>query len=136
MGQAPVAAPQRDAFDEGGLTGDAAVQSGARPTLNNPVAGPSQLLQTFWGTYGPAVVAAGTGLLRQSQTNAAQAINTPPGGPSRINSSQSVEERRRQLEAELASLSADPSSRPYDVSGEPVMVPRADSGRTDRKSVV
>lgn len=122
LGQTPAAEPQRDVFDEGGITSEAAVRSGAPPTLNNPVAGPSQLLQTLWRTYGPAVVAAGGTLLSQSQTQSA-GLNSPT--PSRLNSSQSVADRRKQLEEELASLPPDSAARPYDLSPEPVLMPRA-----------
>lgn len=121
MGQAPSAEPQRDVFDEGGITGEAAVRSAAPPTLNNPAAGPSQLLQTLWRTYGPAVVAAGGTLLSQSQ-NPSAGLNSPT--PSRLNSLHSVAERRKLLEEELASLPSDSAARPYDLSPEPVLMPR------------
>lgn len=64
-------------------------------------------------------------------------MNTPPAGPSRLNSSQSVMERRRQLEAELAALTSDPSAEPYDVSSPAVLIPPADSrSRTSSSSSV
>ncbi|KAJ3554947.1 hypothetical protein NM688_g2843 [Phlebia brevispora] len=123
LGQTPSAEPRTDAFDEGGISGDAAVHSSAPPTLSNPASGPMQLVQTFWRTYGPAVVAAGSNLLQQSQAGAAQAMHTPPA--SRIHSSQSVMERRKQLEAELAALPP-ASAEPYDVSPPAIPIPSAD----------
>lgn len=119
MGQAPAGQNQPSALDEGGITGDAAMNTGASPSLQDPLSGPTSLMQTLWGSYGPAVIAAGTGLLRQAQSTAqtsAQAMDTPPAGPSRMQSSQSVIDRRKQLEAELAALAADPTLQGYDLS--------------------
>lgn len=123
VGQTPAAGARPDAFDEGGLSSGAAMQTGAPPTLANPASGPMQMVQTFWRTYGPAVVAAGSNLLQESQAGAARAMDTPPA--SRLNSSQSVMERRRQLEAELAALSQASSAEPYDVNPSSVPIPPA-----------
>lgn len=129
-GQTASSTTQSNAFDEGGLTGDAALNSGAPPSLSDPVSGPAQLAQTLWGSYGPSILTAGMGFLSQaqatSQKSAAQALNTPPIAHSRTTSSQSVNDRRRQLEAELASLNQD-SFKPYDVSDSPVLVPSANN---------
>lgn len=130
-GQTPGSAPRTDALDEGGLTGDAAVNSGAPPTLSDPLSGPVGLMQTWWRSYGPAVVAAGTGLMQQAQATSQQsseAMDTPPTGPSRFNSSQSVLDRRRQLEAELAALADRPELQGYDAS------PPAQHSRTSSSS--
>ncbi|KAI0088369.1 TB2/DP1, HVA22 family-domain-containing protein [Irpex rosettiformis] len=130
LGQASSGTPQPNALDEGGITGEAALNSGAPPSLTDPVSGPAQLAQTLWSSYGPSILTAGMGFLRQaeatSQTTAAQALNTPPIAHSRTTSSQSVNDRRRQLEAELASLNED-SLKPYDVSESPVLVPSANN---------
>jgi len=87
--------------------------------------GPTQLLSSLWTTYGPGIVAGGTALLRQTAAatlpvgatqvtdNAADAIgrsnafNTPPGSTFFTDP---ILERRRQLEAELASLPPFPST--------------------------
>lgn len=130
MGQTSTGTPQPNALDEGGITSEAAVNSGAPPSLSDPVSGPAQLAQTLWGSYGPSILTAGMGFLRQaqatSQNTAAQALNTPPIAHSRTTSSQSVDDRRRQLEAELAALNGE-SLKPYDVSDSPVLVPSANN---------
>ncbi|PSS08879.1 hypothetical protein EW026_g5329 [Hermanssonia centrifuga] len=139
LGQGPAThGSQPNALDEGGLTGDAAVHTGAPPTMGDPVSGPIQLAQTFWRSYGPTVIAAGAGLLHQAQ-NSAQGMNTPPAGPSRMQSTQSVLDRRLQLEAELASLAAGSSSQPFDVSSPAdspaILMPPADNhSRTSSSS--
>ena len=79
--------------------------------------GPSGLIANLWNSYGPGIVAGGTALLRQGAvTAAATSIGAPPPIPpassKRQNSSQSVLDRRRQLEAELASLPPTDSSIP------------------------
>ncbi|KAI0696331.1 TB2/DP1, HVA22 family-domain-containing protein [Cytidiella melzeri] len=129
MVQSPNGGPQPSALDEGGLTGSAAFNAGAHPSLSDPVSGPAQIAQTLWSSYGPSILTAGAGFLRQAQAttqNSAQALNTPPIAHSRTTSSQSVIDRRRQLEAELAALNDD-SFKPYDVSGSPVLVPSANN---------
>jgi len=95
------------------------------PTMQNPASGPTQLLSSLWTTYGPGIVAGGTALLRQTAAatlptgavqgtnNAADAnsrsnaLNTPPGSTFFTDP---IAERRRQLEAELASLASYPST--------------------------
>lgn len=142
VGQTPSGEARPDALDEGGLTGDAAVNAGAPPTLSDPLSGPVNMMQTWWRAYGPTVVAAGTGFVRQAQTSAqasaqanAQAMETPPAGPSRLNSTQSVLDRRRQLEAELAALSSHPELKPYDTSAPSVPIPPANNhSRTSSSS--
>jgi receptor expression-enhancing protein 1/2/3/4 len=78
---------------------------------------PAQLASNLWRSYGPGIVAAGTNLLRQSAIAAANArtealfnapASVPPPPPSlaRSDTTQSILERKRQLEAELAALSA------------------------------
>jgi receptor expression-enhancing protein 1/2/3/4 len=127
MGQAPNGTPQPNALDEGGLTGEAALNAGAIPSLSDPISGPAQLAQTLWSSYGPSILTAGAGFLKQAQAttqNSTQALNTPPIAHSRTTSSQSVNERRRRLEAELAALDEE-SFKGYDMSGSPVLVPSA-----------
>jgi len=85
----------------------AATQTGAHPTLNDPVSGPAQLMSSLWTSYGPSIIASGTALLRQSAvptTTARPTLNTPPPSYIRSDSSKSVLERRKALEAELATL--------------------------------
>ena len=106
-------------------TGTVAETDQRSPTLQNPASGPTQLLSSLWTTYGPGIVAGGTALLRQTAAatlpsgaaqvtnNAADAsgrsnaLNTPPGSTF-LNDP--IAERRRQLEAELASLPSYPST--------------------------
>ena len=130
MGQAPSGEAAPNALDEGGITSEAAINTGAPPTLSDPISGPASLAQTFWSNFGPSMLAAGAGILRQAQTTAqssAQAMETPPAGPSRLNSTQSVLDRRRQLEAELAALSSHPELQGYDVSAPSMPTPPADN---------
>jgi len=92
--------------------------AGPPPTLGDPVSGPATLMSNLWQSYGPSIVASGAALLRQGATSSAGAAaassrafvspaGTPPvtpPTPRRQDTSQSLLERRRQLEAELASL--------------------------------
>lgn len=90
----------------------AGVGASTPPTLGDPVSGPAQLISTFWNSYGPSIIATGTALLRQTQSAAASSVpsreglNSPPIPPQpvRQDTTQSILERRRALEAELASL--------------------------------
>jgi receptor expression-enhancing protein 1/2/3/4 len=138
VGQTPSGEARPDALDEGSITSEAAVHASAPPTLSDPLSGPVNLMQTWWHAYGPTVVAAGTGFMRQAQTTAqasSQAMETPPAGPSRFNSTQSILDRRRQLEAELAALSSHPELQGYDVSAHSVPIPPAGShSRTSSSS--
>jgi len=87
---------------------------GAQPTLSDPASGPAQLVSTFWRSYGPAILASGATMLRpitapstpMTPSTHQPSLNTPPRSPARTraDSSRSVHERRRQLEAELAAL--------------------------------
>lgn len=65
----------------------------APPTMSDPVSGPTQALGSLWRAYGPTLIASGTALLSQANRNADAGIATPPGGPSRINSSASATQR-------------------------------------------
>ncbi|KAH9944920.1 TB2/DP1, HVA22 family-domain-containing protein [Amylocystis lapponica] len=87
-----------------GAPASTAAHTGAPPSLADPVSGPAQLAQGLWSNFGPGLLVSGAALLRQAQASAAQAA-TP--------SARSPEERRRQLQSELASLS---DAAPYDVS--------------------
>jgi receptor expression-enhancing protein 1/2/3/4 len=102
--------------------------------------GPGQLVSRFWQTYGPSLVVSGTALLRQVRP-------AMPEVPvlARSETSQSVLERRRQLEAELASLpplpyEVDiPSSVPVPAAPSPSMLsssPSSSSGQQQRKRTV
>ncbi|KIP04829.1 hypothetical protein PHLGIDRAFT_36735 [Phlebiopsis gigantea 11061_1 CR5-6] len=140
MGQAPSGQTAPNALDEGGITSEAAVNAGAMPSLSDPISGPAQLAQTFWSNFGPTVMMAGAGFLRQAQATAqtsaqasAQAMETPPAGPSRLNSTASVLDRRRQLEAELAALSSHPDLQGYDID-DAVVPPRPEEIHTRNSS--
>jgi receptor expression-enhancing protein 1/2/3/4 len=91
---------------------------GTPPTLGDPLSGPTALLSNLWQSYGPSIVAGGAALLRQGAASTAGAATassrafvspagsppvTPPA-PKRQDTTESILERRRQLEAELASL--------------------------------
>lgn len=92
--------------------------AGAPPTLGDPMSGPATLMSTLWSSYGPGIVAGGAALLRQgavSSASSGQLFGTPPvspPAPKRQDTSQSVLERRKQLESELAALSAGDQSVP------------------------
>ena len=106
----------------------------------SPAGGPTQLLSSLWTTYGPSIIAGGTALLRQTaaatlptgtvpRTNntadvigRSNALNTPPGSTFLHPSADQISERRRQLEAELASLPAYPSTSSIPM---PVPIPPA-----------
>jgi receptor expression-enhancing protein 1/2/3/4 len=77
------------------------------PSLGDPVSGTAQLVSRMWQTYGPYIIASGVALLRPGAT----ATTTDAAAPARRTTlvraetvTQSMLERRRQLEAELASL--------------------------------
>lgn len=100
-----------------------ATNTGPQPTLSDPVSGPAQLVSSFWRSYGPGIIASGTALLRQTAASAnappanRPALDTPPPSYIRSDTTQSVLERRRQLEAELAALPKDP------VAPMPILMP-------------
>ena len=92
---------------------DASAASGGRPAsqapaMATPDAGPGQLLASLWTSYGPAIIAGGTSLLRQGA-----AATVPTGARAAgTTSTTDPEERRRQLEAELASLPMPTANNP------------------------
>ncbi|EJD01937.1 uncharacterized protein FOMMEDRAFT_20700 [Fomitiporia mediterranea MF3/22] len=90
---------------------EAAAESFPPPTVADPVSGPTQLLGGLWRSYGPSIVASGASLFTMASAAAAAqqrfrpADPSPPRGQGQGRSvSQALAERRRQLEAELASL--------------------------------
>ncbi|KAF8909198.1 TB2/DP1, HVA22 family-domain-containing protein, partial [Mucidula mucida] len=87
---------------------------GAPPTLSDPVSGPAQLAGTLWRSYGPSIMASGAALLKQATAPTTSSTFTVTPTPSGFSSrtTTSVLERRRQLEAELAALSATSDSPP------------------------
>ena len=108
----------------GGVGGQIDMRDQAPP--QNAAGGPTQLLSSLWTSYGPGIIAGGAALLRQTAAatlptgaasgagNAADgrsnALNTPPGSTFFLApAADQVSERRRQLEAELASLPPYPS---------------------------
>jgi receptor expression-enhancing protein 1/2/3/4 len=110
----------------------AAMSTGAPPSMADPVSGPAALAGTLWRTFGPSVMASGAAAMRQTAAPGAPiglnesarapapvptttTLLKPPVPPSHNISrlteerrmpseSQSVIDRRRQLEAELAAL--------------------------------
>ncbi|KAG7095620.1 hypothetical protein E1B28_006344 [Marasmius oreades] len=108
------------------------------PTQNDPVSGPAQMAFGLWRTYGPTILTTGVTLFRQvapgsapqAQPQGGQArtasffAERPPAQPYPDSSSshisntatQSVLERRRALEAELAALERIGPSSGSDVS--------------------
>ncbi|KAF9045499.1 TB2/DP1, HVA22 family-domain-containing protein [Panaeolus papilionaceus] len=114
----------------GDPTAQGAVPQGGRhsggsrnePPPEDAPAGPSALLSSLWGSYGPGIVAGGAALLRQTAAatlpgvavaqppprqsqSRSNALHTPPGSTI-LGESLATDpfERRKQLEAELASL--------------------------------
>ncbi|KZV83785.1 hypothetical protein EXIGLDRAFT_727973 [Exidia glandulosa HHB12029] len=92
-------------------------QSAAPPSQHDPMSGPATMVQGLWAAYGPAVVAGATAFVRAHAPSAVQeqAAGVPSAQPqtrrqaSASSSSldtASVLRRRRELEAELASLPA------------------------------
>jgi receptor expression-enhancing protein 1/2/3/4 len=85
-----------------------ASNAGPPPSLGDPMSGPATLVSNLWNWYGPGILAGGAALLRQGTAPAPnQAFASPtssPTGRKRHDTSESVLERRRRLEAELASL--------------------------------
>lgn len=118
------------ALDEGGITSEAAVNAGAPPTLGDPVSGPVQLAQTLWRSFGPGILANGVGFLQQTQNPIASNPSATSAAHTRsvVAQSDSVLDRRRQLEAELAAL---PQVKGYDVTGSspspPILIPKANN---------
>jgi len=110
------------AFPVAGTPAAQAQPSVQPPTMADPVSGPAQLAAGFWRSYGPSVLATGAAIYRQlAPANApGQAPQSTVTGydvgledrpvSSRMSTTQSILERRRQLEAELAALGADEAS--------------------------
>ncbi|KAF9078371.1 TB2/DP1, HVA22 family-domain-containing protein [Rhodocollybia butyracea] len=102
------------------------------PTMADPVSGPAQLAAGLWRSYGPNVLATGAALYKQFIP-----VNPQPTGydvgpedrpvSSRMSTSQSIIERRRQLEAELAALGADEASAGFGTAPPPFPVPQIPS---------
>ena len=82
--------------------------------------GPAQLVAGLWTTYGPGILAGGTALLTRAQASAAQAAAADDAQFATVGRGAarrpSAAERRRQIEAELASLEQDNG---YDVASAP-----------------
>jgi receptor expression-enhancing protein 1/2/3/4 len=76
--------------------------------------GPMQLALNLWRSYGPGIIATGTALLRPTPSPATATSTTAPNtsaeawynAPAAVapTSAQSLQERRRELEAQLAAL--------------------------------
>ncbi|KAI0366562.1 hypothetical protein BV20DRAFT_1002216 [Pilatotrama ljubarskyi] len=100
---------------ESPLEEDAAMHTGAPPTLNDPVSGPAQLVAGLWSTYGPGILASGAALLRQAQTSAAQAA-------ANANAQAGSARRQSSTSAELPH-----EARPYDVGDSAISSPAFES---------
>ncbi|KIL68389.1 hypothetical protein M378DRAFT_21910 [Amanita muscaria Koide BX008] len=108
------------------------INAAAPSTLDSLASGPAQLVSSLWTSYGPGIVASGVALLRQA---GAPTGNTRPEQPGNFHaappeprprtvrgeSQQSLLEKRRRLEAELAALA--------EQAPEPVLTPSASSSR-------
>jgi len=99
-----------------GLT-DHAINRGAPPSMQDPASGPATLMGSLLSSFGPNLLLQGMAFMNSAQnaaatrTNEARKQNLETPGNSRLNihdrrgSSESVEEKKKRLEAELASLS-------------------------------
>ena len=124
------------------LEEDAATHTGAPPTTHDPVSGPAQLVAGLWSTYGPGLLASGAALLTQAQASAAQAAANANASAQASRGSRSrggAADRRKQLEAELASLGEEPAG--YDVSSATsspafvaVQMPSPDNGSSSKSA--
>jgi receptor expression-enhancing protein 1/2/3/4 len=87
--------------------------------MADPLSGPAALVGSLWGTYGPMLIAGSAAFMRQSTSEgapfglntSAQSRPAPRPQPSRLTTerrqtsdTQSMIDRRRQLEEELAAL--------------------------------
>ncbi|KAF8639174.1 hypothetical protein AX17_001661 [Amanita inopinata Kibby_2008] len=116
------------------------VDTGAPPSLGDPASGPVQLMSSLWTSYGPGVLASGAALLRQT-TLAATALrsdqratlSTPRSRTSaaRGEDQQSLKERKRRLEAELAALSQQTGQSVPMPSASPALAPSRGSSDSD-----
>ena len=109
---------------------DHAMNRGAPPSMHDPVSGPANLMGSLLNSFGPNILLQGMAFMGSAQNAAAartnevrkQNLETP--GNSRLNihdrrdSNESVEERKRRLEAELAALS-ESGVRGYQVDSVP-----------------
>lgn len=114
MGQAPTSHTTTSASRE--LEEEERVDAISPPTLANPMSGPMALVSTLWTSYGPGILAGGMALVNSStaargQGNGggrkrpgASVLTTPPSSRIHHGREPSVEERKRELEAELAAL--------------------------------
>ena len=96
---------------------DHAINRGAPPSMQDPASGPATLMGSLLSSFGPNLLLQGMAFMSSAQnaaatrTNEARKQNLETPGNSRLNihdrrgSSESVEEKKKRLEAELASLS-------------------------------
>ena len=97
---------------------DHAMNRGAPPSMQDPASGPANLMGSLLSSFGPNLLLQGMAFMSSAQnaaatrTNEARKQNLETPGNSRLNihdrrsSDESVEERKRRLEIELAALSA------------------------------
>lgn len=124
----------------GMASGAGVVDSAPQPTLADPVSGPAQIVSGLWRSYGPTIIASGAAILRQAAASASTtagaptpALDTPalfrPQSERTATgaSTQSLLDRRRQLEAELAALA---SASVVEHQPEPVPIPKASPSYT------
>lgn len=95
----------------GGITGTGAQNQAAPDVPTTQGSGPTQLLSSLWTSYGPSIIAGGTALLSQTASTLPTSVPAQTKASSRSMFAGSASaadpmERRRQLEAELASLPA------------------------------
>ena len=123
-----------------GLT-DHAMNRGAPPSMQDPVSGPATLMGSLLSSFGPNILMQGMAFMSTAQnaaatrTNEARKQNLETPGNSRMNihdrrgSSESVEDKKKRLEAELASLSSN------GVQGYQVDSPNMGTGRFEEVGV-
>jgi len=109
---------------------DHAMNRGAPPSMQDPVSGPAGLMGSLLSSFGPNVLLQSMAFMSSAQnaaatsTNEARKENLETPGNSRLNvhdrrgSDESVGERKRRLEAELAALSGS-GVRGYQVDTPP-----------------
>src|SRR5690606_18798987 len=73
------------------------------PPAGGVVSAPAQLLGSLWSSYGPSIIASGAALLTKGAT---AAPTRPAAAPRPAPADSTLEQRKKQLEAELAALNA------------------------------
>jgi len=121
------------ATQAGGASG--AVGAANPPTMSDPLSGAAQMVSGLWSTYAPAIIANGAAYIasRQQQAAAAAAQNRQQATqPRPQESTESLQTRRRALEAELAAL---PQPAPSTTLQDPFRAPSGTSLQSNSSTV-